>query len=225
MKKLTKRTQGFVLLGVVVFVTFAVWDTIATYPVQLLVVFVHECGHALASVLTGGSVRELVINPDLSGHMAATGGNQFLVSSAGYLTSVAFGALLIMLSSRRRISRISVGGVGGVLLILAVVFARPVIGLAFFFGIVVGGLMIAIATKGPDLAVRGVLFYVAIVSSMHSLADIRSDVLRLDSGVRTDATILAAHSGIPALVWALLWAVISLVVMLFAIRHAIRRWT
>ena len=130
MKQPSKRAKGLILLGVIVFATFAVWDTIATYPVQLLVVFVHECGHALAAVLTGGSVKELVINPNLSGHMASSGGNQFLVSSAGYLTSVAFGALLIMLSSRSRLSRVSVGGVGGILLILALIFARPVIGLA-----------------------------------------------------------------------------------------------
>jgi hypothetical protein len=40
------------------------WDTVFLYPLKLLVVFFHESSHALATLLTGGSVKELVINKD-----------------------------------------------------------------------------------------------------------------------------------------------------------------
>lgn len=222
---MSSRVRALLLLGVIVLATLALWDTWVTYPVQLLVVFVHECGHAFAAILTGGKVSELVVNPNLSGHMMAAGGNGIIVASAGYLTSVLFGAALIMLSSRRRMAKVAIAGLGGGLMLLSVVFALKMSVLALVFGTLLGALLVFIAYKAPPLVVRGSLFYLAAASSIYSLYDIRSDVLHLSSPGTTDATILQSITHVPAIVWALLWAVIAGVIMFFAVRFAIRRWS
>ncbi len=49
--------------------------TPALYPLRIFVVFVHETGHALASVLTGGQVLTMVVTPRDSGYVQYMGGN------------------------------------------------------------------------------------------------------------------------------------------------------
>ncbi|MEW6732903.1 MAG: M50 family metallopeptidase [Acidobacteriota bacterium] len=73
---------------------------LATYPFRLFVTFVHETGHAIATLLTFGSVRGMNINPDGSGVTYALGGWTFVLASAGYLGSTIFGAMLLLLCHR-----------------------------------------------------------------------------------------------------------------------------
>jgi hypothetical protein len=47
-------------------------------------VFIHETGHALATVLTGGRVVSMVVTPWESGDVHSVGGNAPLIASAGY---------------------------------------------------------------------------------------------------------------------------------------------
>lgn len=77
------------------FIPFSDW---ALYPLRLLVTFFHEAGHALATFLTFGSVKSLVVNPNGSGMVTSTGGVRFIISSAGYLGTTFLGAALILLS-------------------------------------------------------------------------------------------------------------------------------
>ena len=61
------------------------------YPVTLLVTFLHEFGHALGALLTGGTVEGMQINPDGSGYTITRGGNQGVVLMGGYLGSAVLG--------------------------------------------------------------------------------------------------------------------------------------
>ena len=72
------------LLGLIILA----WEYPILYPLKLLVVFFHESSHALATLLTGGSVQELVINKDQGGHVISQGGNLFIVLSAGYIHTI-----------------------------------------------------------------------------------------------------------------------------------------
>src|SRR2546423_15359798 len=85
---------------------FIPYANLLTYPFKLFVTFIHEGGHALAAVLTGNSVRSLSVSLDASGlteTMIAPGGffSQLLISSAGYLGAISFGALLLWLIRHR----------------------------------------------------------------------------------------------------------------------------
>ena len=60
--------------------TFVLWfipfADYLVYPIRLFVTFVHEGGHALAAILTGGSVQSLTVAPDSSGLVKAYSGSQ-----------------------------------------------------------------------------------------------------------------------------------------------------
>ena len=43
------------------------WGAVALYPFKLFTTWVHECGHALMTVLFGGRVMSIAIEPDTSG--------------------------------------------------------------------------------------------------------------------------------------------------------------
>src|SRR4029079_8107585 len=73
---------------------------ILAYPFRIFVTFIHEGGHAIAALLTGHSVSSLSVATNTSGETYTTQGgliSQVLISSAGYVGSMAFGALLLIL--------------------------------------------------------------------------------------------------------------------------------
>ena len=67
------------------------------YPVRLLVTLVHEGGHALATLLTGGGVQQITLEPDGSGLTVSAGGWRPVILSAGYVGAAATGALMLYL--------------------------------------------------------------------------------------------------------------------------------
>ena len=72
------------------------------YPVTLLVTFLHEFGHALGALLTGGTVEGLQINADGSGYTVTRGGSQAVVLMGGYLGSAILGNVLFRIGARHR---------------------------------------------------------------------------------------------------------------------------
>jgi len=46
------------------------------YPITLLVTFLHEFGHGIGAVITGGWVEEIQINKDGSGWTRSAGGSR-----------------------------------------------------------------------------------------------------------------------------------------------------
>ena len=72
------------------------------YPFQLFGTFIHEAGHALAALLTGGRVESFVVNLDTSGYVRSRGGSRLITVSAGYPASALAGAALLYAGTRRR---------------------------------------------------------------------------------------------------------------------------
>ena len=221
-RRIPEAWKKIAWLAAVVVATFLFWDTWITWPVQLLVVFVHECGHALAAVLTGGEVRGLVIRSDLSGRTVTRGGIGFLILQAGYLASAVFGAVLVVAAARPRTARNS-------LLVLAVLtagcalaFAQPVIGITMLFTLLLASLFGWASFHAPDGAVRWGLIYLASVSALYAIVDIREDLLHWSGSGRTDAVLLAERTGIPALVWGGFWALLAVGMIGAALRRVLR---
>jgi len=82
------------------FVSLLFWHTPFLYPVKIFVVFIHEAGHAVTTVLTGGQVISMVVTPWQSGYVQHVGGNPLFIAAAGYVGSALFGGLLLLLSTR-----------------------------------------------------------------------------------------------------------------------------
>src|ERR1700692_228592 len=104
------------------FIPFA---EILSYPFRIFVTFIHEGGHALAALLTGNSVQSLSVAMNGSGETYTTQGgvfSQMLVSGAGYLGAMTYGALLLILIRRAVAARIVLIGSAAVVLALTVIF-------------------------------------------------------------------------------------------------------
>ena len=65
------------------------------YPFKMLVIAFHEFGHAITSLLTGGKVESISLDPREGGVTKMRGGISAITLPAGYLGSSLIGALLI----------------------------------------------------------------------------------------------------------------------------------
>lgn len=71
------------------------------YPVALFVTVLHEAGHALGAVFTGGDVLGLQVNLDGSGVTTTRGGSPVIILMGGYIGSAVLGNLLLWLGWRK----------------------------------------------------------------------------------------------------------------------------
>jgi len=70
-------------------------------PVNLFVTFLHELGHSVFAVLTGGSVYEVMVQPNGAGYAVTSGGFAPLVLMGGYIGSALFGNLLLLIGLKK----------------------------------------------------------------------------------------------------------------------------
>jgi hypothetical protein len=72
------------------------------YPIIWLVAFLHEMGHALGALVTGGEVLALQINPDGSGLTTTRGGSIGIILVGGYVGSALLGNILLYIGLKKR---------------------------------------------------------------------------------------------------------------------------
>jgi len=70
------------------------------YPIILLVTYLHEFGHALGALITGGSVEDIMINSNGSGQTRTIGGSAPVILMGGYLGSAIFGNILFLIGAK-----------------------------------------------------------------------------------------------------------------------------
>lgn len=194
------------------------------YPFRLLLTIVHELGHGLAALLTGGEFIRFQISPDGSGLAYTAGGWRLVVIPAGYLGVALFGALLIMLGRDYRASRTVMGIIGGGMILLALRYAVPTIFsgqilvglLTTLASLIFGAIFLAVALKASAKVVIFLLHVVAIQAGLTAFTDIFTVVglsTLLWSAPANDARSMAQLTFIPAIVWAVVWVVAALVLI------------
>jgi hypothetical protein len=192
------------------------FDSIVVYPFRLFVVFLHEIGHAVAAILTGGRVVSIGLSANEGGVCVTRGGIPFVVLNAGYLGSLLFGALFLLLGTRRRNAAPVVGAIGAFTLLAALVYVRTWFG--FAYTLTAGLLLILVALKLRPEASEWLLAAIGSMSMLYALADVVSDVILRHSGA-SDAAALARLTHVPALVWGVAWVGLSLVVLVGVVRR------
>lgn len=81
-----------------------------TYPFRLFVTMIHELGHGVSAVLTGGSFLRFEVTRRGAGLAYTSGGSRFVIVQAGYLGTAIFGAVLLYLANRsQRPGRVAIG--------------------------------------------------------------------------------------------------------------------
>lgn len=194
-----------------------------TYPLRLLVTFLHEGGHAVATMITGGAVSSISIFPDGSGVTWSRGGARFLVASSGYLGAMLYGAALIA-SLRRGIPGRSLLLVTGAMIgLLTLGFVRPWANpFGFVWGVAITAALVAGGLRLPERTAGWIGAFVGVQCVMNALFDLRTllNLSTMPGAPRTDAATLAAMTWIPAPVWAVLWIAASLAMLWVVLRPA-----
>jgi hypothetical protein len=198
---------------------FFLWDTVAIYPIKVIVVFFHEISHGLAAILTGGSIGAIRVDPNLGGVTMTWGGSSFLISSAGYLGSMVWGCAILIAASRMKSARPLMGALGLFLLAMTLLYVRNLFG--FVFGGLVGAAMLFMASKASDSLNDFVLKFLGFTSCLYVVLDIKEDLLMAHpQSAQSDAFALQQMTGIPALFWGGLWFLLALVALGFSIYAA-----
>lgn len=196
------------------------WEYPILYPLKLLVVFFHESSHALATLLTGGTVVELVINSQQGGHVISQGGNQFIIISAGYLGSLLWGVVIFVVTIKSRYDKAIMMMLAVTIILITVLLSRSVFSWAF--GLLSGAAMLAMANYLADKYNDFALRVIGLTSMMYAPLDIYSDTISR-SHLQSDAYFLAEHTGGTTLFWGGIWIVISLIVIFYCLKWAIKQ--
>ena len=208
-----RRPQWFwVAIAVSLIASLTPWGPTLLYPFKLFTTWVHETSHALMTLLVGGRVTAVTIDPDTSGltHglVPASRVARGLVASAGYLGAALVGCLLMAATRVERRARTILYGVGAFMLLTAVVWMRNVFGVVV---VLVWGLaLVTMARRRMANALRFLLSLLAVQVALNSVYDIR--VLFLVDGP-SDAATMARLFLLPAWFWAATWMLMSVAML------------
>ena len=206
------------------------------YPFRIFVTFIHEGGHAIAALLTGNSVQSLSVAMNASGETYTTQGgvfSQMLVSSAGYLGAMIFGAILLVLIRRTVAARVVLLGSALLILVLTTVFGlfkplftgswNSVSGIPFTLvaGVALAAGLVAVARFASARVATFVVSLLAVQCVLNALLDLKT-VFFLSSPfaptVPTDALNMRNATGVPAVIWAIVWIVAAFGILVLALR-------
>lgn len=203
--------------SIVIFVIIgALWNvpivSYAIYPLKIFVVFMHELSHGLMAIATGGQIKEIVVVSQQGGHAITIGGSQFWILMAGYLGSLAWGGLILVLAARTHLDKLLSILIGVGLILVSIRYVRNPFGLGFgiAFGGVLGIIGLTLSESVNDLILR----IIGLTSCLYAILDIKSDVLDR-AHLRSDARMLSELTPISTLTWGVLWILIAIVGTLF----------
>jgi hypothetical protein len=185
------------------------WGRLLLYPFKVFTTWVHECGHALMTVLVGGSVSAITIEPDTSGltRSLIPAGRiaRGLVTSSGYLGASVVGCLLMAATRVEKWARPILLAVGALMLVTLVIWIRNPFG---FVAVLAWGVaLVFLSRRDEGNAARFVLSLLAIQVALNSVYDIR--VLFGVDGGHSDAEAMARLFLLPSWVWASAWMLMS----------------
>jgi len=218
---------------------FVPYSDYLLYPLRLFVTFIHESGHAMAALLTGGSVDSLHVSPGGSGvtWIRVSPLWAWISLSGGYVGSALFGALLLQtgrLTHWRHAGRTTLYAAAFYILGITVLWAHNPFnnpgnsftgGGAFtpdFFTPLAGGclffLLFALAKLSSPRFANFLAAFLAVQCSLNALVDLRTLLFITTNNLGdNDAVFMSQHYLLPPTFWALLWAGIALIVIVLSL--------
>ena len=200
----------FILIIMLFFLALVWWDTILAYPLRLLVTLLHEVGHPLGAIVSGGKGGKLLIRRDLSGNATTAGGSPILVLNMGYLGSMLLGFMIFLLPYSRAAEH-SMIVVGAAILLISLAWVKNTFGLAVLVSIGV-----ALAAGGWLLGSGIEAFvtkFIGVCCMLYSYLEVER--------CRADAAALQEITKIPAIAWKISWQLVSLGVLFLMARIAL----
>jgi hypothetical protein len=219
-------SSGLVLLIVAIVVIAAVgslpFGSTVLYPFALFVTLIHESGHAIAAVATGGSVGSLRIRSDLSGVTTIGGGVDAIIAPAGYLGATLAGVGLLL--TPLRYARWAMGALAAVPL-AALLFFHPADAFTTLWCVGFALCLGAAAWKLPSRWLPFLQIFLGVEAGLNAFRDLMTLLLisGTDSHIYTDAQLMSRTLFFPATVWAVIWAIISMLLLLLALAGLVGR--
>jgi hypothetical protein len=200
------------------------WDSPALLPFKLLAVMGHETGHALASLVVGGSVDRVSLRLDESGACLSRIPDGFfartIVYSAGYVGGALIAVLLLVATFRFEARRAMLFAACLWLALMGLFYARDSFTLAFC--VVMAAAFGLGARLLPLALVGGVNLFIASFTALYAAMDLKDDLWNGAVRAQSDAQLLANLTVVPAIVWAAVWTVVSLGILATGLVIALR---
>ena len=224
--KLTKGQIQIIYLAVLIGVAIFFWDTLVIYPIKLFVVMLHEMSHGLMAVAFGGEIIEIQINQQMGGYclyrMKPSFWGNFMTSSAGYLGSLLWGSLILILAVKSEKDKYITLVIGIVLLLLSYYVLQT--GELFGTGVTVGlGVFMLIAYRFfgnhfHDLWLK----FIGITSCLYVILDIKDDLIDR-SNIGSDADNIAELTGLPSVLIGGVWMLMAVIILFIVLRYIYRQ--
>ena len=183
-------------------------------PITMLVTFLHELGHAVAAILTGGGVQSLQVNADGSGVTWTYGGSRAITLMGGYIGSAIFGNVLFYIGSQRpQWARGTLIALGVVMIVTAFAWFSAI--QSFVILLLFGGALLAIAhyTRWH----RDLLMFFGLAAVLYILQDFRV-------GPSSDLKAYAEQFPlIPVSFWMYTWLAVAVLIFGINLRMIWRR--
>jgi len=201
-------------------VAWYLWRSLIIYPLRLLVTLLHECGHALAAALTGGSTESIRVGIRGNGCTFTLRGSRLIILNGGYLGSVVLGAFVYLLPYGH-FGHHAIIVLGILLSLITVLWVRDAF--TFIFSI---SLSLALFFVGWRASYETQMFIARFIGSCCILYPILTINSHFRYGglmrrVGTDDQELAKLTKIPAIAWQLGWLIFSIFVFLILVRFTL----
>jgi Peptidase M50B-like len=186
---------------------------LALYPVTLLVTFLHEFGHALGAIITGGTVEGLNIAPDGSGYTVTRGGSQAVVLMGGYLGSAVLGNLLFYIGAReKRLTQTALRILSGLMMVTGILWFESLASTALLFAFALI-LIFVVRRTGWD---QDILMFLGLAAVLYIIQD-------FNVGPSSDLAMYEKTVGIfPANVWMFVWLGVAGLLFFGNLRRVLR---
>jgi hypothetical protein len=200
------------------------WDSPLLWPLKLLVVMMHESGHALATLFVGGKVDHIRIAADQSGqclsYLPPGVLRKVAVYSAGYLGSTVAGAAMILATFRFRLHRAVPAAAAVWLAVMGVLYVRDLFTAAFCAATIA---VLALSARYlPDGPLDVMNLFLAAFTALYAVFDLRDDLWNPAIRAQSDAALLAEHTWLPPVAWALVWTAFSVALLALALWLSLR---
>lgn len=196
MNNLHYRALGMMLIYVVLRFFGGSFGGIVLYPVTLLVTFLHEFGHALGAILTGGAVRAMQINPDGSGYTVTVGGSPGIVLMGGYLGSALLGNVLFRIGAKHpSLTTFTLTTLACLMALAGVVWFESFVSTAILFGFAA---LLFVVARNKDWG-QDVLMFLGLAAVLYIIQD-------FDVGPKSDLAMYEKEVGVfSSQVWKYVW--------------------
>lgn len=224
--KLTDGKIQIIYLVILITVVIVFWNTILVYPIKLFVVMLHEMSHGLMAIAFGGKIIAIQIDPQIGGYcqfqMAFSFWGTFMTGSAGYLGSLFWGSLILVLAVKLERDKYISLVIGIVLLGLSyfVVQSGEFFGTAMTAGL---GIFMLISFRYFGSLFHDLwLKFLGITSCAYVILDIKDDLIDR-SNVGSDADGIAELIGQSSLFVGIIWMLIAILNLFVVLRYIYKK--